>query len=241
MNPKRLIAHRGDNTHYPENTLIAIEEAIKAGAVSFECDLQMNADKSLVAFHDADFIRMNGESESKIYDLSDVEMDQLSVHEPQQFGDKHRPTSVTYFTEIVELMKRYPAVQAYIEIKNDSLQFWGIETVMDKVIESLNGFEDQAVVISFNSSALEYLKTKSRLRIGFVFEEYSNHVKAIASDLNPECLICYYRILPNSGLWEGDWKWMVYTINDVALMKRLLKRDDIDFIETDDIQAMLNA
>lgn len=241
MDSKRLIAHRGDNTNYPENTLVAIEEALKAGATSFEFDVQMNADQSLVAFHDADFQRMNGASQSKIYEVDDAEMDLLSVHEPNQFGEKHHPTSVTYFDEMIKLLKRYPEVQAYVEIKDESLAFWGVELVMDKLLKSLKGYEAQTTIISFNHPALVYTKANSNLRVGLVFEEYSDRMKALATELNPEFLICYYRILPTREVWEGSWKWMVYTINNVELAKRILKRGDIDFVETDDIQLMLNA
>ena len=241
MDTKRLIAHRGDNTHYPENTLIAIEEALKAGATSFEFDVQMNADHSLVAFHDEDFLRMNGNSNAKIFEIKDQEMEQLSVHEPKLFGEQHYPTSVTYIDEILTLLKRYPAVQAFVEIKDESLGFWGIELVMDKLLKRLKGFEQQAIIISFNQSALVYTKKHSQLKIGLVFEEYSERMKSIAVKLNPEHLICWYKILPKEEVWSGDWQWMVYTVNNVKLAKSLLKRGDIDFVETDDIQLLLNA
>ena len=65
MDTKKLIAHRGDNTNHPENTLIAIETALKAGAVAFEFDVQMTADHSLVVFHDDDVSRMTGKSDAK--------------------------------------------------------------------------------------------------------------------------------------------------------------------------------
>ena len=241
MDPKTLIAHRGDNTYHPENTLMAIESALTAGALAFEFDVQMNADHSLVAFHDADFLRMNGDSKAKIVEVSDVKMSQLSVHEPSQFEKLHYPTAVTYFDEVIELMKRYPKVRAYVEIKDESLDFWGIELVMNKLLKSLVGLEEQAIVISFNEPALVYTKLHSQLKIGLVFEDFSERMKAIATKLKPEYLVSWYKVLPDEQLWQGDWKWMIYTVNDVALAKSLLERGDIDFVETDDIKLLLNG
>jgi len=241
MDSENIIAHRGDNIHYPENTLIAIEVALKAGASSFEFDVQMNADHSLVAFHDADFLRMNGDSELKIFEVSDAQMAQLSIHEPNQFGQQHYPMPVTHVDEITDLLKHYPKVQAYVEIKDESLDFWGVELVMNKLLKTLEGFEQQATIISFNQPALAYTKAHSNLKIGLVFEEYSARMKAIATELNPEYLICWYKILPKEKVWQGDWQWMVYTVNDIELAKSLLKRGDIYFVETDDIQLLLNA
>lgn len=241
MDTNTLIAHRGDNTNYPENTLKAIEEALKAGATSFEFDVQMNSDQSLVAFHDADFSRMSDHRDEKIYEVSDSEMSEISIHEPKQFGKQHYPTRVNHIDEILELLKRYPEVQAYVEIKDESLDFWGVEFVMKKLIKKLKGYEQQAVIISFNVAALTYAKSHSDIRLGLVFEDYSETYKAIATELNPEFMICWYRILPEGKVWAGNWKWMVYTVNQVDLAKRLLKRGDIDFVETDDIQMMLKA
>lgn len=241
MDANKLVAHRGDSTNYPENTLIAIEAALKAGAILFEVDVQMNADHSLVAFHDVDFRRMNGASEAKIFEVDDAQMAQLSIHDPNQFGSQHYPTSVTYFDEITDLLRRYPNVQAFVEIKNESLQFWGIGRVMDILLKSLKGFEQQATIISFNERALVYTKAQSKLKIALIFEEYSDPIHVLASQLNPEYLISWYKVLPPEKLWQGDWQWMVYTINDTELAKRLFERGDIDFVETDDIQCLLNS
>ncbi len=241
MDTNKLIAHRGDNTNYPENTLKAIEEALKAGATSFEFDVQMNADKSLVAFHDEDFSRMSGNYDEKIYAVSDDEMSRISIHEPKQFGKQHYPTRVSHIDEIIALLKRYPDVQAYVEIKSESMEHWGVEFVMKRLLEKLKGLEKQAIIISFNVAALTYAKSHGDLRLGLVFEDYSEAYKAIANELQPEFMICWYKILPNEKVWSGNWKWMVYTINQVDLAKSLLKRGDIDFVETDDIQMMLKA
>lgn len=241
MDTNKLIAHRGDNTNYPENTLKAIEEALKAGATSFEFDVQMNADESLVAFHDKDFSRMSENNSEKIYEVSDDQMSQISIHEPKQFDKQHYPTRVTHIDEIIELLKRYPKVQAYVEIKDESLEHWSVEFVMERLLQKLKGLEKQAIIISFNVAALFFTKSHSELRIGLVFEDYSEAYKAIATELQPEYMICWYKILPSGNVWSGNWKWMVYTINQVDLAKSLLKRGDIDFVETDDIQLMLKA
>jgi len=50
-NPLR-IGHRGAAGHAPENTLTALEEAIKLGADMVEFDVQRSADGAFVLFHD---------------------------------------------------------------------------------------------------------------------------------------------------------------------------------------------
>jgi glycerophosphoryl diester phosphodiesterase len=49
----RIIAHRGDRAHAPENTLAAFDLALRKGAESLEMDLQLSADGQVVIFHDS--------------------------------------------------------------------------------------------------------------------------------------------------------------------------------------------
>jgi len=241
MNTEKLVAHRGDNTNYPENTLIAIEGALKSGAIFFEFDVQMNADQRLVVFHDSDFLRMNGKSQVKIMDVSHAKMQELSVHQPKKFGDKYKPTPVSYIEEVISLLTRYPNSHAFVEIKDESLEYWGLERVMRKLVDSLKGYEEQATIISFNHESLAYTKKNSALSIGYVFDQYNEAIESIAKDLKPAYLVGDYTVLPKENLWQGQWKWMVYTVNDIELAKQLLERGDIDFVETDDIQLLLEA
>jgi glycerophosphoryl diester phosphodiesterase len=48
-----LEAHRGYSGRYPENTMLAFRQAIKAGAVSIELDIHVSSDSELVVIHDA--------------------------------------------------------------------------------------------------------------------------------------------------------------------------------------------
>jgi len=60
MRLPELIAHRGYASRYPENTLPAIEAALKAGARHVEIDVQTSADHIPVLFHDATLERLCG-------------------------------------------------------------------------------------------------------------------------------------------------------------------------------------
>jgi len=51
------VAHRGGSLLAPENTLVAFEAGIAAGADWVECDVHLTRDGSIVAIHDADLRR----------------------------------------------------------------------------------------------------------------------------------------------------------------------------------------
>ncbi|KAJ5143442.1 uncharacterized protein N7515_002229 [Penicillium bovifimosum] len=54
------IAHRGFKGHYPENTILAIEKAIHAGAHALELDLHISRDGIVVLSHDPSLLRCFG-------------------------------------------------------------------------------------------------------------------------------------------------------------------------------------
>ena len=63
-----LIAHRGDHSSAPENTIKAFEDAIAHGADYIEVDLRTSSDGKLVVMHDATLDRMtNGTGSVRDY------------------------------------------------------------------------------------------------------------------------------------------------------------------------------
>ena len=58
IDPLQLVAHRGLQSNYPENTLIAITKAIEAGARFIEIDLQYSKDRLPVISHDDNLNRV---------------------------------------------------------------------------------------------------------------------------------------------------------------------------------------
>ncbi len=238
MNAKKLIAHRGDNTDYPENSYAGIESALRAGALFVEFDVQMNADKSLVVIHDTDFKR-TANNPANLFEINDAEMRTISVHEPSKFGERHYPTHVSFLSEIMRLISRYPKAQALIEVKRESIWQWGLDTFMKPFLKALKGHESQSIVISFGLDTLEYTKKHSNLHTGFVFYDYETSNLSIAKKLKPEYVICSHTIIPKTKLWDGDWKWVVYSINNIADATKMLSRDDVDMIETDNIVLLL--
>ena len=54
------IAHRGASGSFPENTQLAFEKAIEAGADMIEMDCQLSHDGHVVIFHDERLVRITG-------------------------------------------------------------------------------------------------------------------------------------------------------------------------------------
>jgi glycerophosphoryl diester phosphodiesterase len=56
----KIFAHRGFSHKFPESTRIAYEEAVKAGADGFECDVRLARNGEIVCFHDWSTRRISG-------------------------------------------------------------------------------------------------------------------------------------------------------------------------------------
>jgi glycerophosphoryl diester phosphodiesterase len=239
MDAQKLVAHRGDNSNYPENSYAGIESALCAGALFIEFDVQMNADKSFVVIHDTDFKR-TADNPAYIFEMSNSDTSKISVHEPYKFDNKHYPTYVSTLDEIMALISRYPKAHALVEVKRESLWQWGLEPFMNPFLETLKNYKSQATVISFGLDALEYTKKYSTLGTGFVFYDYHACNLEIAKKLQPNYMIISHTILSKDKLWAGDWKWVIYSINNIPEANEILKRSDVDLIETDDITLLLS-
>ena len=68
-----IIAHRGDLTNAPENTLPAFRKALDLGADGIELDVRLTKDEMLVVFHDRCLDRTsNGSGPVNHYNLDEV-------------------------------------------------------------------------------------------------------------------------------------------------------------------------
>ena len=67
-----IIAHRGYRARYPENTLVAFEAAMDAGADMIELDVLLTKDRKIVVIHDESLDRTtNGRGPVSEHTLSE--------------------------------------------------------------------------------------------------------------------------------------------------------------------------
>ncbi len=238
MDAKRLVAHRGDKTNYPENSYIGIKAALDVGALFIEFDVQMNADKTLVVLHDTNFKR-TADLYLSVFNTPNSQIKKISIHEPKRFAKKHYPTNLSTLSEMMGLINRHPNVTVFVEIKEQSLEHFGLEVVMDQLLADLKPYASQAVIISFSFEAVEYTQKKSNhFKTGWVLGQYNEKYRQRATALNPNYLFCNYKKMAQQTPWKGSWKWAVYTINTIEIAKQQWDRG-IDLVETDDIQMLL--
>ncbi len=112
-----VIAHRGDHTPMPENTLAAFENGIKNGVDYVEIDLRTTKDSVLVIMHDATVDRMTT-GHGKVSELTFPEIQQLKVFNKSSDTTKTYP--IPTFDEVLQTCKN--KIHIYLDFKNASVQ-----------------------------------------------------------------------------------------------------------------------
>lgn len=233
-----LVAHRGYMHRYPENTLRALRAALEAGAKYIEFDIQMNADHEFVVLHDVGFERTAGVSQS-VFSLDSKACIAISVHQPERFGQRFFPTPVSLLEDILKLTVQYPGAVALVEIKKESIEHWGLQRVMDKLLRQLEPYQDSCMLISFSDAAIEYALQHSALKTGWVFEEYTQVQRSRAAGLKPDFLMMDYEVLAEGEMpWPEFKRWMLYDVMDREIAQ-IYYDAGVELIETADIQGML--
>lgn len=234
----RLVAHRGYMQKYPENTWLGLQAALKTGACWIEFDIQMCADGRFVLLHDTDFMRTANTAVS-VFDINSDRLKDISVHEPARLGDRYAPLPVCDLDTVLLKLSAFPNARAMVEIKQESLQQWGLERVMDALLEKLKPHLNQCVVISYSHRALSYCRERHSIDIGWVLDDYDQQHLCRAKLLDPQFLICNERKIPQLQTpWTGNWQWMLYDISDPAVALHWAARG-IELIETRAIGTML--
>jgi len=241
MNEQRipqLVAHRGYMHRYPENTWAGLEAALQAGACWLEFDVQMCADGRFILLHDADFKR-TGDDPRSVFVTDRQTLQRISVHEPGRFGERFFPATAPGLDTVLQRLAAFPSVRAMVEIKDESLDHWGLEKVMNALLKILTPFQHQCVLIAYSDAALEYARQQGDIDTGWVVRSYDQQHLERAKRLDPQFLICNERKIPSQETpWRGNWQWMLYDICDPQSAVQWSARG-IGLIETRDIKTML--
>ncbi len=233
----RLVAHRGYARRFPENTLLALREAVAAGARYLEFDVQLSADQVPVLLHDADLTR-TGEAPGCVFDLSAAALGRRAVGEPARFGARFGDERVPTLAAVATWLASVPTVTAFVEVKDESLRRFGIEAVHAAVWQALEPARTQVVLIAYDDALLFAARLAAPVRIGWILAAWDAAHERRARALAPDFLFIDQALLPATALWTGPWEWVAYEAED-AEQAIALGRRGIGLVETMAIGELL--
>lgn len=192
----KIIAHRGFSSKYPENSMIAFEQAIALGADGAEFDVQLSADGIPVVFHDESLKRITGD-DLLIKDLTLRELKTLDIS--YKFAGQCPVQRIPTLEEYFALTSQY-AFLNIIELKTAIFEYPGIEK---KVVSLIDRFRlnDRVILSSFNHYSLLRVKTIAPdLPCGILYECRIAEPQRYAAVLGMQYLHPDYRFLNDAEL-----------------------------------------
>jgi glycerophosphoryl diester phosphodiesterase len=236
----QLVAHRGNALELPENTLPAFASALQLGARWVELDVQLSSDHVPIVIHDAQLERTTDQAGS-VFERPAVELQAVTAGEPARFGARYADVRLPLLADAVKLIRSAPEAHLFVEIKSESLEHFGHQLVVAKVLEVLAGQGPQFVVISFDDRAVEMARAQGGVPIGWVLHKYDVPSHRRCAALAPEFVFCNYTKLPRRApLWPGAWRWASYEVRDAAVARQL-SAHGIALIETMAVKDMSAA
>jgi len=144
-----VIAHRGDHTLAPENSLLSIQNAIKDGADYVELDIRTTQDSQLVLMHDATVDRMTN-GHGKIAEMKFDSIRNLKLY------NKNVPISDTLvvptFEEALAICKN--KINIYLDFKNADVK---------KVYEAIQAAHMQDQMVVYINTPMQYVEWRKQV------------------------------------------------------------------------------
>jgi glycerophosphoryl diester phosphodiesterase len=238
--PTRVIAHRGFSGHAPENTLVAIRQAIEVGADMVEIDVTVTSDGHVILLHDETLDRTtDGQGLPTEKTLDEIRrLDAGSWFGPDYAGEK-----IPTLSEALETVK--DRILINIEIKSEALEHGVVPKVAALIVE--HGMLDRVVVSSFSPEALRLMKITDpavitatlfnkelhtdRDPLEIIMEVGSHGFNISGKRLTAEMVErCHKHGIPVA----------VYTVNEPSEMRRLMELG-VDAVFTDYPDQMLEV
>lgn len=237
---RRLIAHRGDMTSYPENSLMAIQVAVNLEFTYIEIDIQLSKDTVPIVIHDDNLQRTVGINKN-IRDLTANEINTYLVNHPNQQNDDLALFRVPTLQAVIEKLNNYPKIILFVEIKRQSIEYFGLRETLDAVLIELKQANFEVVIISFVADVVSHIQLQGIYSVGWVVTEFDQVHQQQAQLMKPDYLFCnVYKINDPSNLWQGSWQWALYDLRDPTYANALLTQG-VSLIETGDIVRLSRA
>lgn len=162
LNTPKITSHRGSSYYAPENTMLAMEYAVRDLSDYVEIDVQQTKDGEVIVMHDASLKRTTGVNK-KVYEVTYDEIKDLDVG--KWFDKNLQDARIPTLDEVLEYCKG--KIKLNIEIKGYEYSK-NLEEEVVKLVEKHDMVKD-CCVSSFNYESLKKVKEFNQdIKTGYI-------------------------------------------------------------------------
>ena len=221
-----VVAHRGLQRLYPENTRASVLAALDAGLTHVEIDVQLSADGVPVLHHDADLKRLSGRA-GDLRRLPWSRLRRTPVPEPGRFGRRYAGLRLASLEQLASDLASRSGYTLFVELKEESLKPFGRERMLAAVAAALRPIHPRCVLISFDLPALGLARQTTRFPVGPVLRSLAQLRTAELKAMAPDWIFCSSTLLPRQGRLDrlfGRARGCVYEVPEAAKARALFSR-----------------
>ncbi|MEL7671269.1 glycerophosphodiester phosphodiesterase family protein [Methanobacterium sp.] len=220
----QVIAHRGASFLEPENTIRAVERAVKMGADFVEVDVRVSKDNKLVVMHDPDINRTtDGKGLVKDYTVQELKNFDAGYQNSKFWSRKNEifagnGETVPTLDEIITCVK--DRIGLVIEIKEPGTEV----KILEKIDE--NNLENVILTSFYHKSIKNARKTDPSVDAGIIFTCQPVDVNQMVSNACANIIFPSYRYMnedmvkqaQNKGISVYPW-----TIDDPEIFEKFVE------------------
>ena len=175
-----IIAHRGSSEVFPENTMLAFEEAIRQKVHYIELDVRQSKEDSIMVIHDNTLERTtNGKGEVNSYNY--LSLKELNAGYSDKFGTDFEEEKIPSLFEV--LMRFKGKVKFVIEAKNVS------EIQIVTIVQSLK-LENEVIISSYNEDKIKRINQNyPAIQTAFIVNRANSSSVDISKNIGASILI----------------------------------------------------
>lgn len=233
----QIFAHRGNSTHYPENTLAAFQSAAQLAVHGVEFDVHVTKDQQAVVIHDEQLERTtNGHGFVKDYTLAELQQLDAGSWFAPQFATETIPT-----LQQVLAVFQHSNILINIELKTDIFEYPGIERLVIQEVEQAQ-LTPHIIISSFNhETLLRVHQLAPHIQTAALFSSLVVNLEDYVAQLQVDAYHIFYGHTMRSimqPILHSDATVRTYTVNDTATAQQL-QQAGVHAIFTDDPQLFL--
>lgn len=193
-----LIAHLGDRTHHPENTLAAFEAAHGLGACAIATEVQFSSDGTPWCHYGPTVARKEAGISGPLRELEDKVIETLPL---------------TAFAQLVDWANLHRHLEWFVELAPETLAEKGAEVAIRRLLKAIPGSKDAFVVLTRDIRSLRLARSLGFDQVALRTPCVARCLSAEVVTLAPDYLLIEHSAVDCQELPPGPWQWVVHEIN----------------------------